>query len=56
MRLDEIRKEKLLESAHRLHSGKGLTTPEIKPKAPKWPLTIALVTVVIGLGLAIYAQ
>jgi len=54
MRLNEIRKEKLLENAHRLHSGKGLKRPQLKEKGSGLPLTIAIFAVVLGLGLVFY--
>ncbi len=54
MRLNEQRKEALLENAHRLHSGKGLQTPQFKPKGSSWPFVLALVAVAAGLGLVFY--
>lgn len=55
MRLDEIRKDKLLANAHRLHSGKGLKRPQLKSKQSSWHLTFAMIVVVCGLGLVFYA-
>lgn len=56
MRLDEIRKDKLLANAHRLHSGKGLKRPQLKSKQSSWHLTLAMIVVVCGLGLVFYAS
>ncbi len=55
MRLDEIRKDKLIANAHRLHSGKGLRRRQLKEPKSSWHLTLAMIVVVCGLGLVFYA-
>tara|TARA_R110002020_G_scaffold97000_1_gene231761 strand:- start:1660 stop:1827 length:168 start_codon:yes stop_codon:yes gene_type:complete len=50
MRLNEQRKEALIKNADKLHSGGSMVSPSFKPKRSSWPLTIAVLCVLVAVG------
>lgn len=52
MRLNEQRKEELLKNASKLHSGGPMVSPSFKSKRSSWPLTIAVLCVLVGVWYA----